>query len=109
MGQLMEDAIELNIKEILDKLVHSFKFVHQYVETMSIKFLKELNRHNYVTPTSYLELLNMYKIILQDNIISNQRAIDRFKGGLQKLQSANETVAEMEITLTDMQPELEKA
>jgi len=38
---------------------------------MSIKFYKEMNRHNYVTPTSYLELLNLYKIILNERINSN--------------------------------------
>jgi len=33
---------------------------------MSEEFLNTLGRHNYVTPTSYLELLNLFKIILTE-------------------------------------------
>jgi len=38
-----------------------FKIIHQSVELMSSRFLDEMRRINYVTPTSYLELLNCYK------------------------------------------------
>ena len=43
-----------------------FKIIHKSVEKISGKYLNELRRHNYVTPTSYLELLNMYKTILKE-------------------------------------------
>jgi dynein heavy chain len=33
---------------------------------LSTKFLNELGRHNYVTPTSYLELINSFKNLLQN-------------------------------------------
>ena len=42
-----------------------FKNIHKSVEKYSIKFYNELKRNNYVTPTSYLELLSLYKVILQ--------------------------------------------
>lgn len=41
-----------------------FKNIHKSVEGLSIRFMDELKRYNYVTPTSYLELLSLYKIIL---------------------------------------------
>ena len=41
-----------------------FKTLHKSVERVSIKYKQELRRYNYVTPTSYLELLSMYKQIL---------------------------------------------
>jgi dynein heavy chain len=34
-------------------------FLHQSVENQSKRFLESLGRYNYVTPTSYLELLNI--------------------------------------------------
>jgi dynein heavy chain len=43
-----------------------FKEIHQSVEKKSAEFLEQLRRRNYVTPTSFLELLNMYKTILFD-------------------------------------------
>lgn len=43
-----------------------FKNIHKSVEKISITYLEELRRHNYVTPTSYLELLNIYRQILSE-------------------------------------------
>ena len=37
-----------------------FKYMHKSVEKISIQFKNELRRNNYVTPTSYLEILNLY-------------------------------------------------
>jgi len=48
----------------LSDYVEVFKTMHKSVESISEKFLDELKRHNYVTPTSYLELINIFKIIL---------------------------------------------
>ena len=59
--------------------------IHQSVAERSKQFLAELSRHNYVTPTSYLELLGIFgKLIqLKKNEVSNQR--DRTKTGLDKV------------------------
>lgn len=54
-----------------------FKNMHQSVERKSQEFLDQLRRRNYVTPTSFLELLNMYKVILfekrRDNELQKNR------------------------------------
>ena len=34
------------------------------VRSLSLKFLAEMNRNYYVTPTSYLELINIFKNLL---------------------------------------------
>lgn len=49
-----------------------FKFSHKTVEKLSTRFLLELRRHNYVTPTSYLELLSLFKSILNDKNKENE-------------------------------------
>jgi len=48
-----------------------------------------LNRSNHVTPTSFLEQLNMYKDILQEKRISVSSAKKRLETGLTVLEKAN--------------------
>ena len=38
-----------------------FSVMHKSVSDYSKKMLAELRRHNYVTPTNYLELVSGYK------------------------------------------------
>ena len=47
-----------------DGCVEMCKEFHQSTRTLSNKFLDILQRHNYVTPTSYLELISTYKTLL---------------------------------------------
>lgn len=37
---------------------------HTTTSDLSARFFSELDRHNYVTPTSYLELLATFKLLL---------------------------------------------
>ncbi len=55
MGQMNDQAEELGIESNLSLIVEMFKNIHKSVEKISIRYLQELRRHNYVTPTSYLE------------------------------------------------------
>jgi len=54
-----------------------FKLIHKSVEKITGKYLEQLRRHNYVTPTSYLELLTMYKNILKEKRLSMKTSISR--------------------------------
>jgi dynein heavy chain len=62
-----------------------------------------------VTPTSFLELLNLYKQIVEEKRKELKQQIDRLEKGLEKLNQANKEVDEMKIVLEEMQPELKKA
>jgi len=44
--------------------VEMCKEIHQSTIQLSVRYLNELERHNYVTPTSYLELISTYKTLL---------------------------------------------
>ena len=44
--------------------VHMCKAFHTGTRDLSLRFENELKRHNYVTPTSYLELINTFKTLL---------------------------------------------
>ncbi|KAL4440889.1 hypothetical protein ABPG74_009302 [Tetrahymena malaccensis] len=108
-GQLVDFEEELRIQGLTSNLVTIFKDCHKSVEKISQRYFQELRRYNYVTPTSFLELLNLYKSILDQKNKGLNEQISRLKSGLDKLAGANKAVEEMKITLTKMRPELEIA
>ncbi|KAI8910835.1 dynein heavy chain and region D6 of dynein motor-domain-containing protein, partial [Gorgonomyces haynaldii] len=95
-------------QQIKEKVVDMCKFFHQYTVTLSNKFRAQLGRYNYVTPTSYLELLNALKSLLSKKRDEIQTIRKRYAGGLDKLQFAAEQIAQMQIDLTNLQPQLQK-
>lgn len=42
------------------------RYFHQSTEKLSIKYRVELERYNYVTPTSYLEMISTFKALLNE-------------------------------------------
>lgn len=79
------------------------------VVSLSRKYLKEMARHYYVTPTSYLELINTFKGLLnkQRNEVFEQKA--RYDNGLSKLKQTADQVNSMQIELEELQPKLIEA
>lgn len=59
--------------------------IHSSVAENSIRFLNELNRHNAVTPTSYLELLGIFSRLLGMKKVELSMARNRTKTGLDKV------------------------
>jgi dynein heavy chain len=57
------DEVEMT-DEIRDGCIQMCKEFHTSTWELSERFLAELERHNYVTPTSYLELINTFKTLL---------------------------------------------
>ncbi|KAJ2998719.1 Dynein heavy chain 7, axonemal [Globomyces sp. JEL0801] len=100
-----ESEIEPHLK---DKVVNVCQYFHQYTIKLSEKFLSALSRHNYVTPTSYLELLFAYKMLLSKQKESISSIRRRYSGGLEKLQFAANQISQMQIDLTNLQPQLKK-
>ena len=106
-GALIEHADEYKITDNLDTIVEMFRYMHKSVENISVKYLRKLKRHNYVTPTSYLELLSMYKKILKEKNDNSNMLFNRFTKGLEKLKSSEEDVKKLEIKLIADTPKLE--
>lgn len=74
-----------------------FKTMHKSVEKISIQYKNELRRINYVTPTSYLELLTMFKQVMKEKYQELLNSIDRLKKGLDRLIGANIEVERMQV------------
>ena len=79
---------------------------HIDVVTLSSEFHSNLKRINYVTPTSYLELILAFKQNLDKKRIDVSGAKKRYEVGLDKLAFAAEQVNHMQRELEDLQPEL---
>ncbi|EDW82538.1 uncharacterized protein Dwil_GK25078 [Drosophila willistoni] len=83
-------------------------FMHKTVEEASVRFYKEMKRHYYTTPSSYLELLKLYQNLLK---VKNQEIIakrKRIANGLNKLLETNEVIAVMQKELEVMVPQLDE-
>uniref|UniRef100_A0A7N6C1K8 Dynein axonemal heavy chain 12 n=1 Tax=Anabas testudineus TaxID=64144 RepID=A0A7N6C1K8_ANATE len=74
--------------------------------TSAQQFLSELGRHNYVTPTSYLELIAAFRQLLSQKRDTVMKAKQRYTNGLDKLAFAESQVYK---ELVDLQPKLEQA
>ncbi|XP_076854479.1 dynein axonemal heavy chain 7 isoform X2 [Brachyhypopomus gauderio] len=82
---------------------------HTSTIDLSERFLTELQRHNYVTPTSYLELISTFKVLLQRKRAEVMKMKRRYEVGLEKLESASAQVATMQVELEALQPQLRVA
>nr|KAJ3422321.1 Dynein heavy chain 7, axonemal [Polyrhizophydium stewartii] len=104
--QFLND-IELD-NSVRDQVVAMCQHFHQYSIGLSQRYLQALSRHNYVTPTSYLELLFAYKTLLNKRREEISTVRKRYAGGLDKLQFAAEQIARMQVDLKELQPQLLK-
>ncbi|XP_056144845.1 dynein axonemal heavy chain 7 [Lampris incognitus] len=85
------------------------KSFHTSTIQLSTRFLAELQHYNYVTPTSYLELISTFKVLLQKKRNEVMKLKCRYEVGLEKLESAATQVATMQMELEALQPQLRVA
>jgi len=105
-GNIIEKNITLD--NSLDGVVEMFRYIHQSVETKSKKFLQIMRRHNYVTPTSYLEFMTLYGDILKKKRKENEMKQQRLKKGIDVLNDAKVKIEILQQTLNKQRPILEK-
>jgi len=98
-GSIGDGEIELG--EDTEGCIQMFKVIHQSVEKMTERYLDEMRRINYVTPTSYLELLSAYKKTYKDKKKEVEEAKRRLEKGLTALAEAGLEVAKLQQKLKD--------
>ncbi|XP_028297484.1 dynein heavy chain 6, axonemal-like, partial [Gouania willdenowi] len=82
--------------------------IHVSVTDMAERFYAEVRRRYYTTPTSYLELINLYLSMLDNKRQELVLARDRVKNGLTKLLETNELVDKMKVDLSALEPVLKQ-
>ncbi|KAK0094203.1 hypothetical protein PV326_011565 [Microctonus aethiopoides] len=85
------------------------QYFHTSTQNLSKEFLRRARRHNYVTPTSYLELINTFKSLLDQKRLEVVEAKRRYEVGLNKLDSTHKQVEKMQRLLVALQPKLIEA
>ena len=61
-------------------------------------------RYYYITPTSYLILLDTFKSLIQQKWDETLQMVGRYGEGLSKLEKTEDEVANMQVKLEDLQP-----
>ncbi|KAI9224417.1 dynein heavy chain and region D6 of dynein motor-domain-containing protein [Blastocladiella britannica] len=102
--KFLED-VELDTS-IRVSVVDMCRTFHSDTITLSTRFFQEVRRHNYVTPTSYLELIQTFKVLLDAKRREIQLLRTRYETGLDQLASAASQVSTMQVELNDLKPKL---
>mmetsp|Transcript_28329 Transcript_28329/g.25142 ORF Transcript_28329/g.25142 Transcript_28329/m.25142 type:complete len:530 (+) Transcript_28329:1264-2853(+) len=100
--------VEFPTKEIRENLAAMACQINLSVATLSKNFYDVLKRRVYNTPKSYLDSINLYISILDKKRNEFHKMIRKLSGGIDKLKSTNEIVAQLQKDLVKLQPELEK-
>uniref|UniRef100_A0A8D0RBX0 Dynein axonemal heavy chain 12 n=1 Tax=Sus scrofa TaxID=9823 RepID=A0A8D0RBX0_PIG len=87
-----EDALELVAVKFLETLELTEVERQEIICYLSFRFLHELGRHNYVTATSYLELIASFRQLLTKKRQAVMEAKQRYVNGLDKLAFAESQV-----------------
>ena len=98
---------EANIIEPeLTQLVHLCTDMHVQVQVMSDSYLKDEKRYNYVTPTTYIELIQTYKQLLAKQRESIIKLKLGYSKGIEKLEYATKEVEVKQKELEEKEPVL---
>ncbi|XP_063305793.1 dynein axonemal heavy chain 2 [Pelobates fuscus] len=77
------------------KVSQIFVTMHRSVAEYSHKMKLELRRQNYITPTSYLELVSRYKSLLAEKRAELGEKANKLRNGLYKIDETREKVEKM--------------
>ena len=100
--------IDLTTKE-RHVAIEMCQLFHSSTEKLSKDYYLRLRRQTYVTPTSYLELINTFKELLQKKREEILKAKKRYEVGLEKLDFAAGQISVMQNDLQALQPKLVEA
>ena len=95
-------------ENILGSVSEVMAFVHHSTNQSSKNFEVTDKMHNYTTPKSFLELINLYTCLLKKQTAEMKNKIERFSTGLKKLNETKELVDDLKIELAIQEKELDK-
>lgn len=95
-------------KEIRLSIATFMSYVHQSVNDMSKVYAQNDRRHNYTTPKSFLEMINLYRKVLSSKNGELVDMIQRLENGLEKLRVTEVQVDGLKKQLAVQEVELAK-
>ncbi|XP_078448652.1 dynein axonemal heavy chain 6 [Lampetra planeri] len=100
--------VDLGSDELKENLSEMCVEIHMSVTEFAEHYYAELRRRYYTTPTSYLELINLYLSMLGEKRSQLTNSRDRIKNGLTKLLETNELVDKLQLELSALEPVLKQ-
>ena len=100
--------VKLESDEINKAVARACVDIHLSITKANELFYNELRRKYYITPKSYLDLINMYVQLLAEKREEYSVSRDRLVNGLNKLTQTNEVVDTMKEELNKLQPILKE-
>jgi dynein heavy chain len=95
------EEIDFDTPELRHTVSEHMAFCHNSIDEANTKFLLAERRNNYVTPTSFLELIKFYKTLLNDKRGKIIEQIKRLEIGLQTMEDTNKVVADLSVELDE--------
>ena len=108
-GKILRESVDDISAEAASALTIVCGIMHSSVAELSERYYARTGRKNYVTPTSYLELLSTFASLVGKRREETIRLKKRYKVGLEKLASSAEQVAGMQSELEALQPKLKES
>ncbi|KAK7101861.1 hypothetical protein V1264_020177 [Littorina saxatilis] len=99
------DDVEMST-EVRNETVVMCKHFHESVRTLSVRYYETMRRQNYVTPTSYLELIKTFKTLLNNKRMDILNKKFRYQTGLEKIDFSEKQINLMQQELVELQPKL---
>ena len=87
--------------KLKEQMAAIFTAFHTSAVETAQRMSLEVKRHNWVTPTKYLDLLQGYKALLRQRSAYIEGQAEKLRAGLEKLESSGEQVKVMAVQLED--------
>jgi dynein heavy chain len=101
--------VEFSDDSVRDGVVNTAVFMQSTSADLSERFLAEMGRYYYITPTSYLELISTFKDLIGRKAEEVKTMKSRYDNGLTKIADTAAQVGGMKEELIALQPKLEEA
>ena len=106
VSQRFFEFVDLGSDAMKEKISEMCCMIHTSVQVIAERFYDELRRKYYTTPTSYLELINLYTSMLANKRQELMMQRDRYATGMKKIGETDELIGTMQEELTKLAPVL---
>ena len=97
-GRFLEDVAGIS-DDVRENMQYHMAFAHTAVNEMSESYIANERRYCYTTPKSFLELISLYKKLLERERGSLRVQRERLESGVEKIRQASEQVADLQTNL----------
>jgi dynein heavy chain len=100
--------IKLIEDEKKEKVVKMVVEAHKQIEKLTDYFYQSLGRKVYVTPKSFLDMVNLMINILEKKKKESDKKINILENGTTKLETTEKDIEKLNVTITELMPKITK-